>query len=748
MPKDYSISESNKSPLKRVFVFLLVTLFSGFLVFSLKTWDQVSTSLESQLGFLDQLLKQNTKDTFKQHKSVLRILGGRLLELNAINSSANSRELINDIHNINPGMAALGVIKPNGQIVLMSGIPEGKTLPNLMKMKESAVSFKKVLTSNEMQAGRSYFLQLLQKWVIPIRIRVLDKNSSVALVVAAGINIDAKEITWNSIQLPTGYKIQLMRSDGYWQYSRPMNDINKNNFYPNKVNQELYDHISFLKNNNIKSHLFIFNNQYYHASYIKKWDLFTVVSVDTSVKIDNFISNLFTPLFLFLSFLIGGTLIYLLAVKEYDKHESILVKKANYDDLTDLPNRTLARDRLQQEINHANRNNNKITIIFFDLDQFKRINDGFGHVIGDKLLQNCASRLNKLLRKVDTVARLSGDEFLFILPSQDSITNIESVVNKIHNTMAEVFLIDSNEIFVNCSMGIAVYPDDAENAENLLIAADTALYKAKEQGRRTHCFYSSKMNDDMQRRLKIEHELRHALKNNEFYLAYQPKFDISSMKCIGVEALLRWESKALGTISPVEFISIAEDSGQIIEIGEYVINLVCNDFTTIENKINDDFTIALNISPVQLRKKGFVQNLSNTINEHNITPSRFELEITESTLINNPEELRHLEDENFTLAIDDFGTGFSSLSYLSKFPISTLKIDRAFVNDIESDINDAQLVIAIINMGKSLELKVVAEGIETEGQLTFLKDAGCHYGQGFYYSKPISLSELTEKYLS
>ena len=741
------LSESNQSPIKRVFIFLLVILFTGYMIFAFRIWDQVNDDVDSQLNFLNQLLLQNTQDTFKQHESVLRVLAERLLDLDVINHPDKARQLINNIHLINPTLAGFGVARPDGQLVIVSGVPANRKLPSLMAMKESAESFKQVLASDEMQTGPTYYLKLLKKWLIPIRLRVKNKDGSTAFVLSAGIDIDSVETTWNGIILPEGFKIHLLRNDGHWQFSRPINIDIKDKFYADKANNKFFDRISFLENKNIDYYHFEMDDQHFTGRYAKNAKLFSVASFSNSKIYEAFSRQMLTPTLLFLVFLAGGTLIFVLAVKDHVKHESTLIQKANYDDLTGLPNRTLARDRLQQEINLAERENTKVIVIFFDLDQFKRINDGFGHIIGDKLLQQCAERLRHTIRSVDTVARLSGDEFLFIIHSQKDLNHVEAIINKIQNNLSKAFLIQGNEIYMNSSMGVSIYPDDAQTVEKLLTSADTALYKAKESGRNKHCFYSSKMNDEMQRRIKLDYELRHALEKGEFYLAYQPKFDLRTMECVGAEALLRWKNANYGEISPVEFIPIAEDNGLINEIGEFVLNTACQDLQVILDKTQKPFSMALNISPIQLQKKRFVQHITETIKHYQLETSFFEFEITESTLIQNPEELHSLEAENINLAIDDFGTGFSSLSYLSNFPLSTLKIDRAFIRDIEVDKHDAQLVIAIINMGKSLELEVVAEGIETEAQLNFLRESGCHFGQGFFYSKPISLIELQVKYI-
>jgi len=440
-----------------------------------------------------------------------------------------------------------------------------------------------------------------------------------------------------------------------------------------------------------------------------------------------------------------------LAVKEditvRKQQEMQILQQAHFDSLTDLPNRFLSMDRLSQLLSEAERNNEKVAVLFMDLDDFKKINDTLGHEAGDKLLVKAAARIQDAIRNGDTVGRLGGDEFLVLLGGLDDAIDARPITEKLLNSFKYPFTIDRRELIQATSIGVAIYPDDGDNASELLRKADSAMYHAKEQDRNTYSFFTEAMNRDVSRRLALEEQMHGALGRGEFEVHYQPKIELGSGRIIGTEALLRWYNPALGDVSPTEFIPIAEQTGLIVHIGRYVLDEALANTALWQDAYDADFHIAVNFSPCQFRDPQMVSDVNVAMLQNNVTNGSLELEITEGVLLAGhsfiDDVLAELKNIGVSIAMDDFGTGYSSMSYLRKYPFDVLKIDRSFISDITVDKADRELINATIAMAHGLNLKVVAEGVETEGQLNYLKEQGCDYAQGYLFSKPITAKELT-----
>ncbi|MDH5614411.1 MAG: EAL domain-containing protein, partial [Gammaproteobacteria bacterium] len=435
-------------------------------------------------------------------------------------------------------------------------------------------------------------------------------------------------------------------------------------------------------------------------------------------------------------------------VTEREMTEAQLLKQANFDTLTDLPNRLLAFDRLNQAIKRAHRHDKCVVLMFIDIDLFKHVNDTLGHHIGDKLLIEVAKRLLSCVREGDTVARLGGDEFLIVLPDLVSITDSEQVAEKVLNSMSEPFDIENKELVLSASIGITSYPEDGDDARVLLRNADAAMYMAKAAGRNAYHFFTPEINEQAQRRLELESYLRHAIEKDELYLEYQPEIDIKTGDVVGAEALLRWNNeRAGGLVPPMQFIPLAEDTGLIVSIGEWVIRNACEEAVKWQSS-TDNYTIAVNISPRQFKVTGFVSMIKGILAETGLSPELLEIEITENLLLEDSQEiydvLNELRSIGIKLALDDFGTGYSSLSYVKRFPFEALKIDQAFIQDVMDDADDAALCRAIIVMAKSLNMKIIGEGVETAEQLEFLKINGADIAQGYYLGRPMDREKFAE----
>ncbi|MEJ2622370.1 MAG: EAL domain-containing protein [Candidatus Thiodiazotropha sp.] len=429
------------------------------------------------------------------------------------------------------------------------------------------------------------------------------------------------------------------------------------------------------------------------------------------------------------------------------ENEEQIRYQANYDALTGLPNRSLLSDRLNQAIVSAHRENWMLAVLFVDLDHFKVVNDTFGHVVGDELLQLVAARVKACLRESDTVARFGGDEFIILLQDVTEMDSVAIVASNIIEQITRVFSLYGREIYIGASIGITVYPDDAVNADSLLRNADMAMYQAKERGRNTYQFFTASMQQHTLERRQLELDLRQAIKRDELEIFYQPVVNPSLNKVVSVEALLRWHHPHRGMVSPAIFIPVAEDSGQIGPIGEWVLKRSCQQLKQWHDAGFSDLKLAVNLSSRQ-RELGLEASfLQDVMDETGVTSDFITLEITESLLMRDTEEamtwLSDFKALGVSLSVDDFGTGYSSLSYLKRFPVDAMKIDRSFVSELPDDIEDVTLVRTIVAMAQSLNLSLIAEGVETREQADFLVDAGCKNLQGFYFAKPMSAKEFT-----
>jgi diguanylate cyclase (GGDEF)-like protein len=434
-----------------------------------------------------------------------------------------------------------------------------------------------------------------------------------------------------------------------------------------------------------------------------------------------------------------GVLVWLNARKmniEYARRSA-----AQHDFLTGLPNRMLLNDRISQAITFAGRLDKKVAVLFLDLDGFKHINDSLGHAVGDKLLQSVAKRLVKCVRATDTVSRQGGDEFVVLLSEMAQPEDAAVTARRLLQELGEVHSIDKHELHVTASIGVSVYPENGSDAETLIKNADTAMYQSKDNGRQNYQFFEPAMNVRAVARQSLEESLRRALERQEFSLVYQPKVSLKTGDITGAEALLRWTHPTRGQVSPAEFIPVAEDSGLILPIDKWVLREACTQARTWLNAGLPLFTMAVNVSAMELRSEKYLDGIFEILEQTGLDPSFLELELTESVLMKRPAStesiLRTLRAKGIRLAVDDFGTGYSSLSYLRKFSMDTLKIDQSFVRTITTAPDDTAIVTAIISMGRNLDLRVVAEGVETAEELEFLQAHQCDEAQGFYLSRPV-----------
>jgi diguanylate cyclase (GGDEF)-like protein/PAS domain S-box-containing protein len=425
-----------------------------------------------------------------------------------------------------------------------------------------------------------------------------------------------------------------------------------------------------------------------------------------------------------------------------------LARLALHDGLTDVANRTLLSDRLDQAMLRAKRGGTTVAVLYIDLDRFKHINDSLGHAVGDELLRSVAQRLQACVRSSDTVSRHGGDEFIVLLADVVQPHDAAMCAEKIIAALEEPHRIAGHDLRISASIGIAIFPGDAGDADMLMRNADFAMYQAKYSGRNNYQFFKADMNANAMERQSVELDLRQAIAREEFVLNYQPKVNLSTGAVVGVEALIRWLRPHRGIVPPARFIPVAEESGLILPIGRWTLDSACRQARAWKDEGLSPVAIAINVSAVELRGKDFLLNVRQILERNRIEPQFLELELTETFMMQDwrttAEILRALKELGVRIALDDFGTGYSSLSYMRRFPIDALKIDQSFVRDMTNDADDASIVSAVINMGRSLNMRVVAEGIQTRDQLELLREHRCPEGQGFYFGPPVPAAELTE----
>lgn len=722
-------------------IILIITISLASIIF-FNEWKTNKNKYIEQISNINRITSQNTLSSLRNQESILNILGKNLLSINTYTYPEDGRKTIEDMITVNKGIVAFGLARFDGQLILVSTLKEGIKLPNLMKNNKTKKSFKIARTSSQMILGRTYFMKQLNKWVIPIRMGIENEDRDFPLVMTAGINADGGDTVLNVKELPKDVLIQVVRNDGYLQFQNPLMYKKYNEVYNKPFSKQVFNLISSMKSNEINFFDTNLSNEKTLTSslYIKDFNLHILTSIPYRIINKEFYNKFYISLLVLFIILLALYFLFKYTINIQEISRKQLSYIAKHDTLTGLYNRYYLNEILEEKIVLGD----DFYVLFLDVDNFKYVNDTFGHQFGDKLLKKISEKLKSITFVDDFVFRNGGDEFVLVVKE-----NQKEAIRNLSNNILEIFTesinIQNNEIFTGLSIGISKFDDIKITASDLLNQADIALYKAKES-KSSYVFFSKDISKYSKELLLIESELRQAIQNNEFSLVYQPKIDSVSREVIGVEALIRWHNSVLGFVPPEKFIKIAERSGIINSIGEFVLEKSQTEIEEVWKSTTKRFLLSVNVSPKQILSVKDMQIFKNIIINSSFPKENFMIEVTENVFIGNLEKvisfLETIKEYGIGISLDDFGTGYSSLSILSKLPITELKVDKSFVHNMLLNNNNLKLVKSIINIGKDMNIKVVAEGVESKAELKVLEDYGCDIYQGYYFSKPLEKKEL------
>ena len=742
-----------RSPLWRLYLFLV----TGSILFSIiaVTYVWINTKEKSiiELSHISRLNSSAMTNLLNNYQGLLKSVGERLLELDGLNNTEEARKLIDALLADNPGLAGLGLLTPQGDLVLTSSNITLSKPVNFLKMPHTAKDFQKALDSSHLVVGKTFFFEGLKTWVIPIRYPLRDNNGKVIAVMATGLDLDSRLHTWN-LDLPEGVILHVVRNDRYIQYDSSIVTPEEHKMYYEPIESEVYDRIDakLMKSHGINFERFktsgitvqienFHNDSWFDViGYNRQYNYLVVASKEYRslyMAIVPYAAIILTSLII-LNILLALMFRYISRLQKTTKET--LSYQAHHDQLTTLANRYYLKENFRK---WQERHGYNYVLLYLDLDNFKVINDHYGHTIGDAVLIVLAKRLQECCTDDTMLIRHGGDEFIILRPYHDR-QSLQHYIDHVIYRINERVRVEGLEFTISGSIGIATANSEEASLDELLRHADLAMYEAKKE-RNSFALFNEEMHQLSTRRAEIEEALHTALERNEFHMVYQPQIHAQNGYIAGVEALIRWEHPTMGFIPPDQFISIAESSGHINDIGNFVIDTAFNEISAIQT-LGQSISLSVNVSVRQLLNQHFRSYLNERCDHYILSPSNVVIEITESLFIEDFEQIRNLlvllRDDGYRISLDDFGTGYSSLSVLSKLPINEVKVDKSFVRDILVDAHDRALIQSIIGIGHSLDIPTLAEGVEELDQALALKSYGCDLFQGYYFAKPMRMKEL------
>lgn len=742
------------SPTRSPFARLLRKLLVGFVAlgllllvaFSYNSWEEENLDMQRSLAIQAGFAAKSSQAVFDNIGDGMEILGRLLLEIDAVHHLELARPALQEFQSDHPEILGMSLVGPNGVTLLSSPAEKGEALPDFRRDADYLRAFLFDLNNTyAYNIGRNQFGMGSNRRYFPIRHSVEDSSGNPSFVIQAAIAEDCAKTLWSDLPLFPGSRVGLLRNDGYVQLLWPSAESGQIFSQPltGALRQTLQAHPgrvsgSYVGASSIDGMLRL-------GAYTRLPDanMVAFVSVPKIYVLNRWWNHNYPILLSFLAYL--GVIVAIairLAARE-TLHTQELLAESRKDPLTGLPNRIAIDEIITREIARGRRHAEHSALLYLDLDKFKDINDKLGHSSGDRLLELVAQRLGTISREEDVPARLGGDEFLVMLPCS-SAEKASNVAQRIIDALAMPFHLAGQDIVVSTSIGICIFPDNGADFSTLLQNADAAMYEAKRQGRSCFVFYREELGERIRERLQLQHDFLRALHDQEFLLHYQPLVDLANGKIVGAEALVRWMDPQKGLRNPGEFIPFAEESGVILQLGEWVLKSACRQAKLWADQ-GYDIHIAVNLSTRQFQDPELFTKISGALSDAGLAPGKLELEITESASMLDPEAsiqmMEKLQSIGIQIAIDDFGTGYSSLSYLKRIPADIIKIDRSFVNGIHND-QDKAIVLAILGLGNSLGKRCLAEGIETAEQFESLGSLGCHFGQGYWMQKPLAADQF------
>ncbi|HHG3156367.1 TPA: EAL domain-containing protein [Vibrio parahaemolyticus] len=743
---------------KNIWTLYMMLLTVSIVTFSLFGYYHYQATLDKykdkQLLQLE-LFASSVESLLKGQESLLEVVGHQLVEQNSFTRTAaiQTRPMLDKLLNIHPAIIGFGLTNPNGDYISVSSNLILEKLHNLKQDPLTRETFLEALNSDRMVIGRTYFMEAQDSLVIPIRKAIPDKNGVVQAVMTAGFTMNTSSVFRNDIHANEHNRVSLIRNDGYLtfsssedttikDYQKPADDLNKQALL-DQIQQDYGWDTDQVKQLTRAINVVVDTqrlNELITLKYLPDYGLWATSSTDLS-----FIKRGFYSQFAFycIVFLIVQAAFYALfrsiANNEHETKERLLYQ-ACHDHLTRLPNREYLRSNIQRWMCGSS---NPFTLMFIDIDNFKSVNDTHGHEFGDEVLKQISTRLNHFSGEGRLIVREASDEFIFIVNRTDEET-IKDLASELIQTLSKPYNVNDNQFLLSCSIGIAFYPMHGDNLDALLLSADIAMYQAKKQ-RNAYSLFNQEMQASHLHKMKVEQRLRLAIEKQTLFMAYQPQLNING-EIYGVEALVRWEDEELGKVPPNEFVPVAESSGLMVRLGELIIEKSLEDMDLLTTHLATPIQMSINISVKQFLHAKFIERLMAAMDKYHLDCNRITLEITENLFIEDLEKFsptcERLHALGFKISLDDFGTGYSSLSMLRTLPIDEVKIDKSFVDNIEHDKKALNMVKNIIAIGKNFEMKVLAEGVETQRQRDQLEACGCDLIQGYFYSKPLSFDQL------
>ncbi|EQB40400.1 hypothetical protein M947_00965 [Sulfurimonas hongkongensis] len=733
-----------------------ISLLVAFLYFNYK---EINERHSTQVEYYTQIVANSIEVDFMQKEVLLSVIGERVFREYKSNSKAKIEELFNLLLKHNPYLVSLGLADASGQVLIASSNVEKKDI-NFMQSDKTSYDFKRSLSSAHMVVSRTYYFKDIGEWIIPLRKAIRDDDGNILGVIVAGMKNSKNSNYLDALDLSQNKTVVVLKDfdnkgEMYRLYYSKQDSSHKE-LYEKPVDKELLSHvkenfyskygysIEELREAPKTVSLFVDNPLVGHnvagLVYNKKYKLWISVGGDAKeIKEEFFRESSLHILMSILTFIVFFILFRSVVLSEKQKDRE-LVYQVQHDTLTNLPNRIYMYKNIKE---YKELHNDKYFILYLDLDNFKNINDKFGHTAGDAILIEVANRLNIFFNEDDMIVRQGGDEFIIFVGNIDK-KELEIKIQDLISYISKIYHIKKRDFRVGVSIGISECPKDAQNIEELLSLADTAMYQAKKI-KNSYSFFTEEMRSLNAFRADVEHELRGAIESCELWMAYQPQINADET-LYGVEALVRWQNEKLGFVPPDKFIYVAEESGLMKELGEFIIQTSLREIGELQKELNLSFSLSINISVVQLMEADFLPNLLKIIAKENFDRSSLTLEITESLSIESLDDvlpiLYDIQEHDIQISLDDFGTGYSSLSILRELPIDELKIDKSFIDKILYDESEKILVESIINIGKNFHMKTLAEGVECIEQVNELKRSKCDIFQGYYYSKPLSKEDL------